>query len=68
MEAIQQQLFKPIEDQQVLLGGSGVNDEFSDEVDSTLKNLKAAGIRIWMITGDKRETGLSVASKCNIIE
>ena len=45
-----------------------MNDEFSDSVESTLLNLKKAGIKIWMITGDKRETGVSIAFKCSIVE
>lgn len=61
-------MFKDLENDQILLGGTGVNDEFSDSVDITITNLMKAGIKIWMITGDKRETALSVALKCGIID
>lgn len=35
---------------------------------STLTNLKKAEIKIWMITGDKRETALSIGIKSGIVE
>lgn len=40
----------------ILLGGTGIHDRLQDEVELTLKNLKMAGIKIWMLTGDKIET------------
>ena len=36
-----------------LLGISGVEDRLQEDVKPTLELLKQAGIRIWMLTGDK---------------
>jgi len=36
-------------------------------VKETIKNLKAASINVWMITGDKKETALNIARQCDLI-
>ncbi|EAS00453.2 phospholipid-translocating P-type ATPase, flippase family protein (macronuclear) [Tetrahymena thermophila SB210] len=68
IQDINDQVFSLIEKNHILIGGTGVNDEFADQVVSTLANLKKAGIKIWMITGDKKETALSIGIKSNIVE
>ncbi|KAG2151082.1 uncharacterized protein EDB93DRAFT_1249573 [Suillus bovinus] len=40
-----------------LLGLTGVEDKLQDEVKGTLELLRNGGIKIWMLTGDKIETG-----------
>ena len=44
-----------------LLGVSGVEDKLQQNVQSTIDSLKGAGIQIWMLTGDRVETGTSIA-------
>ena len=39
-----------------LLGLTGAEDKLRDNVKSTLELLRNAGIKIWMLTGDKVET------------
>ena len=39
-----------------LLGLTGVEDKLQDDVKSTIELLRNAGIKIWMLTGDKMET------------
>ena len=34
----------------------------------TLRDLQRAGIKVWMLTGDKLETALEVGKSCNLIE
>ena len=43
------------------LGVSGVEDKLQANVQTTIDSLKSAGIQIWMLTGDRVETGLSTA-------
>jgi len=43
------------------LGVTGVEDKLQDDVKITLEALRNAGIKIWMLTGDKVETAKSVA-------
>ena len=40
------------------LGISGVEDKLQDNVKGTLKDIKDAGISVWMLTGDKIETAV----------
>ena len=40
----------------VLIGATAVEDRLQDDVPSTIHSLQAAGIKIWMLTGDKLET------------
>lgn len=44
-----------------LLAVTGVEDKLQDDVRPTLEKLRHAGIRIWMLTGDKVETATNVA-------
>ncbi|KAJ3323427.1 putative aminophospholipid-translocase [Blyttiomyces sp. JEL0837] len=44
-----------------LLGLTGVEDKLQDDVKVTLELLRNAGIKIWMLTGDKIETAACVA-------
>ena len=44
-----------------LLGLTGVEDKLQDDVKITLESLRQAGIRVWMLTGDKVETATCIA-------
>lgn len=48
-----------------LLGLTGVEDKLQDDVKVTFELLRNAGLKIWMLTGDKIETAkcISVSSK-----
>ncbi|KAI5633171.1 cation transport ATPase (P-type) domain-containing protein [Phthorimaea operculella] len=54
-EALQQvtQQYRVLENNLTLLGATGVEDCLQDDVADTLAALKRAGIRIWVLTGDK---------------
>lgn len=45
----------------------GVEDKLQDNVRPTLELLRNAGIRIWMLTGDKLETATCIAKSSHII-
>lgn len=65
--AEQEKIFDTIEDGMVYLGTTFIEDELQTDVRDTIVALKRAGIRIWMVTGDKKETALSCAQDCGII-
>ena len=44
-----------IERRLTLLGGTAIEDRLQDGVPATIKKLAEAGIKIWMLTGDKQE-------------
>ncbi|KAL0265749.1 UNVERIFIED_CONTAM: hypothetical protein PYX00_011464 [Menopon gallinae] len=55
-----------LEKNMTLLGITGVEDMLQDDVKITLESLRNAGIRIWMLTGDKIETATSIAISSRI--
>ncbi|OQS01643.1 phospholipid-transporting ATPase [Achlya hypogyna] len=50
-----------------LLGATGVEDQLQDGVTHCIQTLSAAGINIWMLTGDKDETAISIANSCGLL-
>ncbi|EER12681.1 phospholipid-transporting ATPase, putative [Perkinsus marinus ATCC 50983] len=50
-----------------LLGCTAVEDKLQEGVPQTIEALRAAGITVAMITGDKRETAINIASSCRLI-
>lgn len=44
-----------------LLGITGVEDRLQDDVGPTIEALRNAGIKVWMLTGDKVETAKCIA-------
>ncbi|RIA93847.1 hypothetical protein C1645_761428 [Glomus cerebriforme] len=50
-----------------LLGVTGVEDKLQDGVKTTLELLRNAGLKIWMLTGDKIETATCIAVSSKLI-
>ncbi|CDS09407.1 hypothetical protein LRAMOSA10767 [Lichtheimia ramosa] len=50
-----------------LLGVTGVEDKLQDGVKNTLEQLRNAGLRIWMLTGDKIETATCIAVSSKLV-
>ena len=50
-----------------LLGVTGVEDKLQDDVKSTIELLRNAGIKIWMLTGDKIETATCIAISTKLV-
>ncbi|KAL6765132.1 hypothetical protein V8C86DRAFT_2461703 [Haematococcus lacustris] len=44
-----------------LVGLTAIEDRLQEGVPEALQSLLAAGIKVWMITGDKRETAINIA-------
>ncbi len=57
---------KMLEKNMYLLGISGVEDKLQEDVAGTVDSLKSAGIRVWMLTGDKIETAKCIAISSGI--
>ncbi|GMF21222.1 unnamed protein product [Phytophthora fragariaefolia] len=58
---------KKVEKSTKLLGATGVEDLLQDGVRDCISQLSLGGINIWMLTGDKDETAISVAHMCGLI-
>jgi len=50
-----------------LLGLTGVEDKLQDDVRTTLELLRNAGLKIWMLTGDKIETACCIAISSKLV-
>lgn len=49
-------------------GATGIEDRLQEGVPDTIRALRKAGIKIWMLTGDKRETAVNIAYACKLLE
>ena len=50
-----------------LIGVTAIEDKLQDGVPAAISTLIQAGIRVWMITGDKQETAVNIAVSCRLI-
>ena len=50
-----------------LLCVTGVEDKLQDNVRNTLEVLRNAGIKVWMLTGDKLETATCIAKSSRLV-
>jgi phospholipid-translocating ATPase len=55
-----------IEQNLELLGASAIEDKLQHGVPETIDRLRRANIKIWMLTGDKRETAINIAHSARI--
>ncbi|KAF9076326.1 phospholipid-translocating ATPase [Rhodocollybia butyracea] len=50
-----------------LLGATAIEDKLQDGVPETIAELKRAGIKVWVATGDKLETAIAIGHSTNLI-
>lgn len=50
-----------------LLGATAIEDKLQDEVDKAISAMKKAGIRVWVLTGDKVETAINIGYSCQLL-
>ncbi|KAJ1566001.1 hypothetical protein HK096_004895 [Nowakowskiella sp. JEL0078] len=55
-----------IERDLILLGATAIEDKLQEGVPETIDALRRAGIKIWMLTGDKKETAVNIGHTCQI--
>ncbi|CAG9766380.1 unnamed protein product [Ceutorhynchus assimilis] len=61
------QVVESLEREMELLCITGVEDKLQDNVRTTLEVLRNAGIKIWMLTGDKLETATCIAKSSRLV-
>lgn len=57
-----------IENKFDLLGATAIEDKLQDGVSEAIEKLRRAGIKMWMLTGDKRETAINIGYSCRLIK
>lgn len=56
-----------IEKDLFLLGATAIEDRLQDGVPDTIHTLQQAGIKIWVLTGDRQETAINIGMSCKLI-
>ncbi|EAQ89858.1 hypothetical protein CHGG_06477 [Chaetomium globosum CBS 148.51] len=56
-----------IERDLTLMGGTAIEDRLQDGVPDTIGLLGDAGIKLWVLTGDKVETAINIGFSCNLL-
>ena len=56
-----------IEQDLTLLGGTAIEDRLQEGVPDTIALLAEAGIKLWVLTGDKVETAINIGFSCNLL-
>lgn len=65
-ESLLESAIDTVETSLCLLGASGIEDKLQLGVPETISRLRRANIKIWMLTGDKRETAVNIAHSARI--
>lgn len=50
-----------------LLGATGIEDKLQDGVPEAIESLRQAGIKVWVLTGDKQETAISIGLSSKLL-
>ncbi|XP_063057432.1 phospholipid-transporting ATPase IC [Engraulis encrasicolus] len=67
-EARLEELHDSMEQQLTLLGVTAIEDRLQDGVPETIATLRQAGIKVWVLTGDKTETAVNVGYACRLMD
>jgi phospholipid-transporting ATPase len=51
----------------VLIGTTAIEDKLQDDVDKAIFAMKKAGIKVWVLTGDKIETAINIGFSCQLL-
>lgn len=51
-----------------LVGSTAIEDKLQDGVPDSIKAIKAAGINLWVLTGDKIETAINIGYSAGLLD
>ncbi|KAF9238250.1 phospholipid-translocating P-type ATPase [Melanogaster broomeanus] len=57
-----------IEQDLLLLGATALEDKLQDGVPDAIETLHRAGIKLWILTGDKLQTAIEIGYSCNLLK
>ncbi|XP_043864365.1 phospholipid-transporting ATPase ID isoform X7 [Drosophila mojavensis] len=60
-------VYEEVESGMQLLGVTAIEDKLQDGVPKSIANLQNAGIKIWVLTGDKQETAINIGYSCQLL-
>ena len=60
-------VYEKVENNLYIIGATIVEDKLQENVAETIRDMRLANIKIWMLTGDKMDTAENIAKSCNLI-
>ena len=51
-----------------MIGSTAIEDKLQDEVADVIDFIKEAGIRLWVLTGDKIETAMNIGFSTKLLD
>lgn len=66
-EEIIERLDEELESGLTLLGGTAIEDRLQQGVPDSIALLSQAGIKLWVLTGDRIETAINIGFSCNLL-
>jgi magnesium-transporting ATPase (P-type) len=51
----------------IMIGSTAIEDKLQDGVGDTIQFMKDAGIKVWVLTGDKVETAINIGYSCKLL-
>ena len=57
-----------IEQELTLVGSTAIEDKLQDDVGEVIFDIKAAGVKLWVLTGDKIETAINIGFSCQLLD
>jgi len=66
-DQLKEELASAIERNLILLGATAIEDKLQDGVPECIGTLQDAGIKIWVLTGDKLETAINIGFASNLL-
>lgn len=64
LEAVQDSIERDLQ----LLGATGIEDKLQEGVPQCIEDLRHAGIKVWVLTGDKLETAINIGYASNLLD
>ncbi|XP_074523704.1 phospholipid-transporting ATPase IC isoform X2 [Halichoeres trimaculatus] len=67
-DALLEKLYDQMERELQLLGVTAIEDRLQDGVPETIALLQQGGIKVWVLTGDKKETAVNIGYSCKLLD
>lgn len=65
--ALLRKVSSSVENNLCILGASAIEDKLQQGVPESIESLRIAGIKVWVLTGDKQETAISIAYSSKLL-
>jgi len=51
-----------------LVGTTAIEDKLQEEVEQVIEHCRKAGVKLWVLTGDKQETAINIGFSCKLVD